>query len=132
MAFTLNSDGAAKFGRVTGENVGRFLAIVLDGRCSRRRASIRASPATASISGSFTQEEVQNLSLILRSGSLPATLTYLQEQTIGPSLGADSICSGVIASLVGLALIAIFMLIYWGGGRERGHRSCSTWSSCSA
>jgi len=65
------------------------------------------------ISGSFTQEEVTNLSLILRSGSLPATLSYLQEQTIGPTLGADSIRSGVLASIVGLALIVVFMLVYY-------------------
>ncbi|MFN7982363.1 MAG: protein translocase subunit SecD [Vicinamibacterales bacterium] len=113
VAFTLNSDGAAKFGRVTGENVGRFLAIVLDGKVQSAPRIDSRITGDGRISGSFTQEEVQNLSLILRSGSLPATLTYLQEQTIGPSLGADSIRSGVIASLVGLALIAIFMLIYY-------------------
>ena len=72
--------------------------------CSRRRASNRASRLTGGSRGSFTQEEVQNLSLILRSGALPATLTYLEERTIGPSLGADSIRSGVIASVVGLLL----------------------------
>ncbi len=113
VAFTLNSDGAAKFGKVTGENVGRFLAIVLDGKVQSAPRIDSRITGDGRISGSFTQEEVQNLSLILRSGSLPATLTYLQEQTIGPSLGADSIRSGVIASLVGLALIAIFMLIYY-------------------
>ncbi len=62
---------------------------------------------------SFTPEEVQNLSLILRSGALPATLTYLEEQTIGPSLGADSIRSGVTASVVGLLLVTMFMLVYY-------------------
>ncbi len=65
------------------------------------------------ITGSFTPEEVQNLSLILRSGALPATLTYLQERTIGPSLGADSIRSGVLASVVGLLLVVSFMLFYY-------------------
>jgi preprotein translocase subunit SecD len=65
------------------------------------------------ISGSFTNEEVQNLSLILRSGSLPATLTYLEERTIGPSLGADSIRAGVIASTAGLLLVMIFMIVYY-------------------
>ena len=113
VAFTLNSDGAAKFGKVTGENVGRELAIILDGRVqSAPRIDSRIS-GEGRISGSFTQEEVQSLSLILRSGSLPATLTYLQEQTIGPSLGADSIRSGVISSVVGLVLIVVFMLIYY-------------------
>ena len=65
------------------------------------------------ISGSFTPDEVQNLSLILRSGALPATLTYLEERTIGPSLGADSIRSGVRASIAGLVLIVVFMLVYY-------------------
>ena len=65
------------------------------------------------ISGSFTQEEVQNLALLLRSGALPARLTYLEERTIGPSLGADSIRSGVEASVVGLLLIVVFMLVYY-------------------
>ena len=65
------------------------------------------------ITGSFTQEEVQNLSLILRSGALPASLTYLEERTIGPTLGADSIRAGVLASLVGLLLVISFMLVYY-------------------
>jgi preprotein translocase subunit SecD len=65
------------------------------------------------ITGSFTSEEVQNLSLVLRSGALPATLTYLREQTIGPSLGADAIRSGVTASIVGLLLVIAFMLVYY-------------------
>jgi preprotein translocase subunit SecD len=65
------------------------------------------------ITGSFTNEEVQNLSLVLRSGALPATLTYLAERTIGPSLGADAIRSGVLASVVGLLLVVSFMLVYY-------------------
>jgi len=113
VAFTLNSEGAQKFGRVTGENIGRALAIILDGRVQSAPRIDSRITSDGRISGSFTQEEVQNLSLILRSGSLPATLTYLQEQTIGPSLGADSIRSGVIASVVGLVLIVVFMLIYY-------------------
>ena len=113
VGFTLNSSGAASFARVTGENIGRFLAIVLD-------KSVQSAPringriaADGQIAGGFTQEEAQDLALILRSGALPATLTYLQEQTIGPTLGADSIRSGVIASVAGLLLISAFMLIYY-------------------
>ena len=113
VAFTLNSEGAAKFGKATGENIGRSLAIVLDGRVQSAPRIDSRITGDGRISGSFTQEEVANLSLILRSGSLPATLTYLQEQTIGPSLGADSIRSGIIASLVGLVLIVVFMLVYY-------------------
>jgi preprotein translocase subunit SecD len=65
------------------------------------------------IAGNFTQQEVQDLSLTLRSGALPASLTYLEERVVGPSLGADSIRAGLIASLVGLVLIMAFMLIYY-------------------
>src|SRR3954471_10058206 len=113
VAFTLNSEGAAKFGKITGENIGRALAIILDGKVQSAPRIDSRITSDGRISGSFTQEEVQNLSLILRSGSLPATLTYLEERTIGPSLGADSIRSGIIASAVGLFLIIAFMLIYY-------------------
>ncbi len=113
VAFTLNSEGAAKFGKVTGENIGRSLAIILDGRVQSAPRIDSRITSDGRISGSFTQEEVQNLSLILRSGSLPATLTYLEERTIGPSLGADSIRSGVLASIVGLVLVVLFMVIYY-------------------
>ena len=113
VGFTLNRNGAAAFSRVTGENVGRHLAIVLDKSVmSAPRIDNRISDA-GRIHGNFTQEEAQNLSLILRSGALPATLTYLEERTIGPSLGADSIRSGVLASTVGLLLITLFMLVYY-------------------
>ena len=81
--------------------------------CSRRRASNGRIAADGQIAGGFTQEEAQNLALILRSGALPATLTYLQEQTIGPTLGADSIRAGVLASLAGLVLIVVFLLFYY-------------------
>ena len=65
------------------------------------------------IAGNFTQQEAQDLSLTLRSGALPASLTYLEERTVGPSLGADSIRAGVMASLIGLALVVLFMLAYY-------------------
>ena len=113
VAFTLNNEGARKFGRVTGENIGRQLAIVLDGRVQSAPEIQGRITNEGRISGSFTQEEVSNLSLVLRSGALPASLTYLEERTIGPSLGADSIRSGVIASAVGLLLIIVFMLVYY-------------------
>ncbi len=113
VAFTLNSEGATKFGKVTGENVGRSLAIILDGKIQSAPRIDSRITNDGRISGSFTQEEVNNLSLILRSGSLPATLTYLEERTIGPSLGADSIRSGVLASVVGLVLVVIFMVVYY-------------------
>ena len=121
VSFTLSNEGGRKFGNVTGDNIGRQLAIILDGRVqSAPRIDGRIS-TDGRITGSFTNEEVQNLSLILRSGALPAKLDYLQEQTIGPSLGADSIRSGIIASVVGLLLIVVFMLIYY---RLSGINAC--------
>ena len=113
VGFMLNPQGAATFARFTGENIGRRLAIVLD-KTVQSAPNINGRIAgDGVIEGSFTQEEALNLSLILRSGALPATLTYLEERTIGPTLGADSIRSGVAASLVGLLLISTFMLIYY-------------------
>jgi preprotein translocase subunit SecD len=113
VSFTLNSEGASKFGRVTGENIGRQLAIVLDGRVQSAPNIEGRITNDGRISGAFTNEETQNLSLVLRSGSLPATLTYLEERTIGPSLGADSIRSGIVASTAGLIMVVIFMLVYY-------------------
>jgi preprotein translocase subunit SecD len=113
VGFTLNRNGAAQFARVTSENIGRQLAIVMD-KVVQSAPRIESRIADQGrINGSFTQEEAQNLSLILRSGALPATLTYLQEQTIGPTLGADSIRAGVLASVAGLVLIIIFLLVYY-------------------
>jgi preprotein translocase subunit SecD len=113
VSFTLNGDGAARFGNVTETNIGRYLAIVLDGRVQSAPRIEGRITTDGRISGSFTQQEVQDLSLVLRSGALPARLTYLEERTIGPSLGADSIRSGVEASVVGLVLIVLFMITYY-------------------
>jgi preprotein translocase subunit SecD len=113
VSFTLNAEGGRKFATVTGQNIGRQLAIVLDGRVQSSPTIEGRISTDGQISGSFTQQEVQDLSLILRSGALPARLTYLQELIIGPTLGADSIRSGVIASVAGLLLVVGFMLIYY-------------------
>jgi len=113
VSFTLSPEGGRKFGKVTGENIGRQLAIILDGRVQSAPRLEDRITTDGRIHGAFTQEEVQNLSLILRSGALPASLTYLEERTIGPSLGADSIRSGIIASVVGLLLVISFMLVYY-------------------
>jgi preprotein translocase subunit SecD len=113
VSFTLNSEGGRRFGKVSSENLGRQLAIILDGRVQSAPRLEGRITTDGQIYGSFTQEEAQNLSLILRSGSLPARTTYLSEQTIGPTLGADSIRSGVVSSVVGLLLVVAFMLIYY-------------------
>jgi preprotein translocase subunit SecD len=113
VSFSLNQEGARKFGQVTGANIGRQLAIILDSRVFSAPVIESRITDEGRINGSFTSQEAQDLSLVLRSGALPAQLTYLQEQAIGPTLGADSIRSGVIASLAGLVLIIAFMLIYY-------------------
>ena len=124
VGFTLNSSGAAAFARVTGENIGRFLAIVLDKTVQSAPRIDGRIAADGQIAGGFTQEEAQNLALILRSGALPATLTYLQQQTIGPTLGADSIRAGVLASLAGLLLIVrVPARLLQAVGRERDRRA---------
>jgi preprotein translocase subunit SecD len=113
VSFTLSGDGARRFGQVTEQNIGRYLAIVLDNRVfSAPRIDGRITDQ-GQIYGSFTPQEANDLALVLRSGALPARLDYLQEQTIGASLGADAIRSGVIASVVGLLLIVVFMLVYY-------------------
>jgi preprotein translocase subunit SecD len=111
--FTLTSDGARKFGRVTGENIGRSLAIIMDRRVvSAPRIEGRITD-DGRIYGSFTTAEVNDLSLMLRSGALPASMSYLEEEVVGPTLGADSVRSGVLASLSGLSLVVLFMLFYY-------------------
>jgi preprotein translocase subunit SecD len=86
---------------------------VLDGRVQSAPTLEGRITSDGQIMGAFTQEDVANLALVLRSGSLPASLTYLEERTIGPTLGADSIRAGVIASLVGLFLVVAFLLVYY-------------------
>jgi preprotein translocase subunit SecD len=114
VSFSLNNEGARKFGKATGENIGRQLAIILDGRVqSAPRIDSRITDEGRISGGSFTQQYAQDLSLILRSGALPARLTYLQEQVIGPSLGADSIRAGIVASVISLVLVLIFMLFFY-------------------
>ena len=113
VSFTLISEGGAKFGKVSGENIGRSLAIILDGRVvSAARLETRITDE-GMIHGGFTREEAQNISLVLRSGALRTSLPLLEEKLIGPSLGADAIRSGILASAVGLLLVIAFMLGYY-------------------
>jgi len=113
VGFSLTNEGARKFAKATGENIGRLLAIVLDHRVTSVATIQTKINDEGRITGTFTTEQVTDMSLILRTGALPAGLTYLEERVIGPSLGADSIRSGVTASLVGLLLVVGFMLIYY-------------------
>lgn len=114
IGFSLNRDGARSFAALTGANVGRDLAIILDGRV--QSVAVIEEPITGGegrIHGTFTPQEASDLALILRSGALPASLDYLEDRMIGASLGADSIRAGLTASLAGLTAVALFMLIYY-------------------
>jgi preprotein translocase subunit SecD len=114
VSFSLKPDGATKFGNATGANIGRRLAIILDGRVHSAPVIEGRITDEGRISGGFAvQQEAADLSLTLRSGALPADLSYLEERTVGPSLGADSIRAGVVASLAGLALVTLFMLAFY-------------------
>jgi len=113
VGFTLDQEGARRFAQFTGANIGRRVAIVLDGRVESAPTIESRIAGDGRITNVGTQQEVQDLSLILKSGALPASLTYLEERTVGPTLGADSIRAGVLASLVGLAAVAFFMLFYY-------------------
>jgi preprotein translocase subunit SecD len=113
VSFTLNAEGARKFSQVTGANIGRALAIILDHRVQSYPTIEGRISNEGRISGNFTAQEVQDLALILRSGALPASMSYLEERVVGPSLGSDSIRSGVAASLAGLTLVVLFMLFYY-------------------
>jgi preprotein translocase subunit SecD len=113
VSFTLTTEGGRQFGAITAANIGRQLAIVLDGR-ARSVARIENRIGTdGTIHGSFTSQEAQDLALVLRSGALPAPLTFLAEGSVSASLGADSIRQGVTASIAGLLLVVGFMLTYY-------------------
>jgi len=110
--FELKPAGAPKFGKLSGDNIGRYLAIVLDNKViSAPRLDGRITDQ-GRIAGGFTAETANDLALTLRSGALPASLTSLEANVVGPSLGADSIKAGVLASVVGLLLIIAFMFVY--------------------
>jgi SecD/SecF fusion protein len=114
VAFSLTEDGGRRFAALTTANVGRQLAIVLDGRV--QSAPVIENAITAgegTIRGGFSPREAGDLALVLRSGALPVSMTYLGGQYVGPTLGLQSIRAGVGASLVGLALVAAFMLAYY-------------------
>jgi len=114
VAFTFNRKGARELSRFTGENVGRFTAIILDGK-------IKSFPVIKSkipdgrgvIEGTFTDVEARDLAIILRAGALPAPMFTREERTVGPSLGSDSIHKGLMAGLYGSAAVVLFMIVYY-------------------
>ncbi|HEV2828623.1 MAG TPA: protein translocase subunit SecD, partial [Pyrinomonadaceae bacterium] len=115
IAFALKPGGAEKFGTWTGANINEYMGVVLNDEV-KSVAYIKSQISDqGEISGRFTKQSADDLALTLRSGALPAPIEYQEERTVGPSLGADSIRSGVRASLVGLFLVVVFMLFYYRG-----------------
>ncbi len=115
ISFAFKPAGAQKFGDWTGRNINNYMAVVLNDEV-KSAAYIRSQIFDqGEISGRFTKATADDLALTLRSGALPAKIQYLEERTVGPSLGADSIRAGVTASLAGMIFIIVFMLIYYRG-----------------
>lgn len=115
VSLSFNNQGARIFERVTGENVNKQLAIVLDGNIySAPNINEKISGGNASISGRFTMDDAKDLAIALRAGSLPAPVKFLEERTVGPSLGQDSINKGFLSMIVGAIAIVVFMAIYYG------------------
>lgn len=113
--FRFNVRGAQRFGQATSENVGRPLAIVLDNEViSAPRILQPITGGSGQISGNFTVEQANNLAILLRAGALPAKLTIVEERTVGPGLGQDSIEAGKMAAIVGTVLVAVFMIASYG------------------
>lgn len=114
VAIDFNSTGARLFDQITAANVGKRFAIVLDNTVySAPVIRERISGGSAQISGSFTEKEAADLAIVLRAGSLPAPVNILQNVTVGPSLGADSIQKGLMAGAIGVLLVVGFMAIYY-------------------
>ena len=115
VSFSLNADGARKFAAYTGANIGRQLAIVLDDEIYSAPVIESRIAGDGQISGRFTVAEAEDLALVLRSGALPASIRYLEERSVGPSLGRESINRGVLSAAVGFAIVVAFMLVYYRG-----------------
>jgi preprotein translocase subunit SecD len=115
VSFRFDSVGAKRFGEATRENVGKPFAIVLDHKVIS--APVIREPilgGSGIISGSFTVRSASDLALLLRAGALPAPITILEERTVGPDLGADSIHAGAVASIVAVVLVVLFMILFYG------------------
>ena len=115
ISFSLKPSGAAKFGDWTSKNINNYMAVVLNDEVKSIAYIQSRIDDQGQINGRFTKTSAEDLALTLRSGALPAKIEYLEERTVGPSLGADSIRAGVTASAAGLIFIVIFMLVYYRG-----------------
>ena len=114
VSFTLNDDGARIFSRVTGANIKKRLAVILDNQVYLApEIQVKIRDGRSRITGLSTMEEAQDLAIVLRAGALPAPVRIIEERTVGPSLGLDSIISGSRSALYGMILVVIFMFIYY-------------------
>jgi preprotein translocase subunit SecD len=115
IGFSFTPEGSPKFSALTGANINRRLAIVLDNKVVSAPNIRSQIDGEGIIEGSFTQQQAADLALVLRSGALPASLTTLEERTVGPSLGRDSIRQGVTASVIGFVLLCVAIIVYYKG-----------------
>jgi preprotein translocase subunit SecD len=115
VTFVLTGDGGRRFANFTGAHVGDKLAVVLDNKVMEVATIQEQIHDTGRITGSFTEQSTKDLAMVLNSGALPASIHYLEERTVGPSLGADSIREGVRAAIIGMAVVLAFMLVYYRG-----------------
>ncbi|HYA23993.1 MAG TPA: protein translocase subunit SecD [Terriglobales bacterium] len=111
--FNLTNEGGRRFAAFTGAHVGENLAVVLDNKVQEVAVIKEQIHDTGVINGRFSEQEAKDLAMILRSGALPAGIKYLEERTVGPSLGSDSIRAGVTAAVIGMLAVLAFMLIYY-------------------
>lgn len=111
--FNLSNEGGRRFAAFTGAHVGDNLAVVLDNKVQEVAVIKEQIHDRGNIEGRFTEQEAKDLAMILRSGALPAGIKYLEERTVGPSLGSDSIRAGVTAAIIGMLAVLIFMLVYY-------------------
>ena len=108
------TEGVREWARITGANIGKRLSVVLDNTVYvAPRINDKIYGGSSSISGTFTQEEARDLAIVLRAGALPASVEIIEDRTVGPSLGADSIRKSTIALIIGFVLVIIFMLVYY-------------------
>ncbi len=115
VSFRFDAKGAARFGQATQQNVGRLFAIILDNQViSAPQIREPILGGTGQISGNFTTQSANDLAVLLRAGALPATLTVIEERTVGPGLGQDSIEAGKVASVIGAVLVVAFMFVAYG------------------
>jgi preprotein translocase subunit SecD len=113
VSFELNSEGARLFKQFTSKHIGKLLAIVLDGKVQSAPTIRSAIGSRGQITGHFSYQEARELSIVLRAGALPAPVTIIEETTVGPSLGKESIEKGIRAGIGGLVLVMLFMLLYY-------------------